>query len=872
MQLTLKYQPGTHAQPSAVLLRGNEPRWWLEHIRAWKLRPADMTLLALADASGDQIAGLFVVFHDNKTPDPALLPEPFVRVGKKMFIPQDAVLQPALTDAELNALCIWDYQLLHPSLGFYGLEAADVLPPESLVILPVPVEAEWDFHQTGYAALPRLSRIRMEAPAEETYLREAKSIGNKELSEIPAPEGKPKGFFGKFWHRVQLNYLTGIKALLTAPGRQSRFSQWLDKQINRLKKQQEDDAHRLLRLFRENPSLALEFAPPLDPSARPGNAPEAGGGWFTRSVAEYSSSLLKMGGSGGRGARLVNDATWRDLQAEYRRAAAHAEKDGEWSRAAYIYAHLLKDYHAAATALRNGKFFRDAAHIYHHQLENIHKAAECYQEAGMYPEAIELYLQMELFGQAGDLYMLHGDTAAAAGCFEKGIDYDLKNENYFGAAQTIHDKLHDRERARLCLLNGWYSNASADRCLVQFIHLSDAPLPETLRRVFDEHVEPGNYRLFLSVLNTFKNDPEAADTVRDLAFRIVGEAVQKGDRDLLPMLANLVPGDPFLRTDVNLYIKQFPAEKTAVRRNISSIQLRKDVTWLYAYNWRQQIIVLGRENGLLKIARCNWEGMVTYHNLPMAFPAGAEHLFFVSDDSNTFVIIDQSTNTGSHTLAAQIDFGDALHVSLNPDSVAERGLHCIGRWNGHLHGMEKVADEWVIMGYHADSPASVDFFVADPLPPCTNLRELIHWGEVYVDITGSSFSAIDGKGNVRFTKEGAFDMYRQSGQWLAGAGYNGEVWYYDLAGTYDNIYIIDHMEFAQAVYFVTADTFVVANSTQYNVYRIRDNEAILVRSIRHADQEKIPYAVIASGTDGRFGILTENGEITFHDIPEEISA
>ncbi|WP_341843469.1 hypothetical protein [Chitinophaga caseinilytica] len=869
MELSLKYE-AVGAEPSAVFLRGHDPRWWLEHFRVWGLRPADMTLLALAGTSGQEVSGLFVVFAAGCTPDPLLLPEPFIRTGKRLFIPQHTVLLPAMTDAELEALCIWDYQLLHPSLGFYGLDKADVLPPESLVILPQPVDENRDFNIAQVAPLPRIARVRMEMPEEDTLTREAKAIGSKEL---PPPEGAPKSWFGRKLLQVQLiaasaaRSIVGLFAGNGQNGLLGKLAAWLDKKLSHLRKLQEDEADRLLRMFRENPELALEYAMPLDPNARP-DGDSAASGRLVRRDARYHSWLLNRGGRGG-GVQMLDGDTYQNLQEQYRKSAKTAEENGDWSRAAYIHAHLLKDYHAAAKALRSGKFFRDAAVMYHDKLENLHNAAACYQEGGMYPEAIALYLKLELYEEAGDLHVLNGDDAEAKDCYERKVAGHLKYDKYLEAAQLIEEKMHDRERAQRCLLNGWYGKSSAARCLVEYIRKADGPVHENIRRLYEEVVVPTEHRRFLDVLSELKSaSPEAGETARDLAYQIVGASVGRGEKDLLPMLGSFVPEDPFLRKDALNFQLQMPALPEREKRNIDKLKLRTDIHWLEAVGWRQQIIVIGSSGGKLVLARCNWEGEVLYQNteLPLDYNSMRQLLVVSANDlDNRILVCDPYGAFASQEFSHEPAFGDGFTILRNIPE--EYGAYI--RIGHAERTIIRLAND--IAGKHTISPVL--------LPPGANsFSELIHEGEISVGLARifswkHKYFTADSDRLLIMTDleepekiETRCNCLCQSGKWLAWLDENRVV------------HIMDAEEIAiqrpdteggrdfHTLEFITPGFLVAAGRDVMVGFELTDGAWIMAGE---GEMNGRCLKLFPSGSFGRFAGMFIDGTIRFFDIPGE---
>ncbi len=878
MELTLTYKPDHHDTPAAVFLRGSDTRWWLEHFRVWGLLPEDVTLLPLSAADGASVAGLFVIFKEDKTPTVSLLPEPFVLTGNKMFIPHGATLQPAMTVAELNTLCIWKYQLLHPSLGFFGLEEEDVLPAESLVLIPAPVVEEWSNLIQDVSQLPILTSIRVEMPEEDAFMQEVKNVGDKALRELPAPKGQPTTLLGKLWRFILYWLLRLVKGLLSLfvvsgpvnSGFMGRLMDRINTKLSTMGSWFESDEERLLRLFKENPELALQFAPPLDPNARPGEGSSSAGNWMQRNT-RFNSSLLDWAGSSG-GAWVIADNSYAELQNQYRKAAAQAEQEGDWSRAAYIYAHLLKEYHAAATALRKGKFYADAANIYLKQLDSLHKAAECYEEGGMYPEAIALYLKMELYEKAGDLHVLNGDAKAAAECFEKTVAYDLKYNNYLSAAKTIRNKLHDTPRARRCLLDGWYSGEKMEDCMQQYIQLGEEPKDATIRWVYEEVLTTEGRAAFLSVMNKLKDEyPEVKDTVRDLAYRLIGDSVRDGEKHLLPMLANLVPGDPFLRSDAALFQNYMPVQPVKKKATASMIKLKGDVAWLDAYSWRQQIIAFGRRGNQLMLARCNWDGAVQYREIAydvQAYDFGSrwDYVVSISDFDSRIVICDGSSAGMTTDIPFDSQFGDGFSIKQDLSAEGSKYLRA-GRYETKVILVADVADSFAVYKSLPDAEHMNVVFISESIELLKLTGPLFYWnGKYFVPDEGRMLVIFDEEAAPRII-EGDFGKAIQHQRWIAWLNVDSLI-VMNAEDELEAVFPVDDDFVMTDLKFLTPALLALVGSSRIIFFSCSKG---VWSKLSEMDAGEHVFKLLPSGAPGRFAMMEYDGQITFHDLPEEAS-
>lgn len=119
----------------------------------------------------------------------------------------------------------------------------------------------------------------------------------------------------------------------------------------------------------------------------------------------------------------------------------------EYEKAAFIYLKLLKDYHAAASCLKQGKMYEKAAHVDLKFLKNDVASAECFEDGRIYDRAIELYEKSEKFEKAGYLYLELGDRVSADRSFNIVIANYLSKSKYIKASLVSKIKLRDLHKA-----------------------------------------------------------------------------------------------------------------------------------------------------------------------------------------------------------------------------------------------------------------------------------------------------------------------------------------------------------------------------------------------------------------------------------------
>src|SRR5262249_41751045 len=129
------------------------------------------------------------------------------------------------------------------------------------------------------------------------------------------------------------------------------------------------------------------------------------------------------------------------LIARYRELADREVRLGRHRRAAYIYAELLGDLNAAATALMAGHHWREAAILYKQRLERPWDAARCLEKGGLWVEAIALYEELQAFEQAGDLYTKLEQLQSAAAQYRRAVERARASGDFIVAARLLDEKL-----------------------------------------------------------------------------------------------------------------------------------------------------------------------------------------------------------------------------------------------------------------------------------------------------------------------------------------------------------------------------------------------------------------------------------------------
>ncbi|MEL6925299.1 MAG: hypothetical protein AAFO94_14730, partial [Bacteroidota bacterium] len=239
------------------------------------------------------------------------------------------------------------------------------------------------------------------------------------------------------------------------------------------------------------------------------------------------------------------------LRRKYEETASDFIKAGDYEKAAFIYMKLLKDYRRAAATMEQGKHYAEAAAIYLKFLKEKNKAAHCYEMANMTTQALELYVELNHFEKAGDLYRQLGEEDEALRYYKKRASQLEQANSYLQMSTLIDQKIMDRKWARDTLLIGWHKKAAAVNCANEYFRL----LPETadpayeLRDFYEQRVDLHNGAQFIEVLRHQRTArPMLQDLTRQFAYELVAK-LSPAKPEIVSKLLHFVK-DPALSGDL----------------------------------------------------------------------------------------------------------------------------------------------------------------------------------------------------------------------------------------------------------------------------------------------------------------------------------
>jgi len=588
----------------AWFIPGRQTRSWLDEILHWSVPMAPIRLCVIGDPSRRLApAGVLVVLPhaDSIAPSPHVLP--YGRFGSRLYLPADSVPYPRVSPDEADAQLYGELLVLHPTLGLAGFDADDILSIADLLSPPTLADKRWDCAHPGIAPrLPLRSITVFQLPDLETMLNEARGDIGTESPDNIAPltnndpargalgtAGQYAAYGGAMIVAGLAGGLAGLGKLLGSgqgysqagyghhaegPGMLEGLIEWAEGKMaalsDKMQNARDKELARLMRLMESDPDQGLKYALPL-----------AGGGAH-RGIAPPSDHLgerstrFSLGGLRGGEA-----ADFWDLQAEheqrlrksYHDAAQREVNLGRHRRAAYIYAQLLGDYHAAANVLRQGKHYRQAAAMYKDHLHNPAEAARCLEDGGLLIDAIAIYSELGRFEKIGDLYTTLDDAEAAEQAYRKALAAMRSADDLLAAATLLETKMARPDEALDVLAEAWPQSRQAEACLTARFallgrlgkHDQTEAIVRDMPRSDDVPQHGGTLITVLASLTRTYPDQavrkRCIDGVQIIASRILPTTRPVEAPAITNVLADLFPNDVLLKRDATRYHSQ--AKKTA---------------------------------------------------------------------------------------------------------------------------------------------------------------------------------------------------------------------------------------------------------------------------------------------------------------------
>ncbi|MFN8397377.1 MAG: hypothetical protein U0176_22330 [Bacteroidia bacterium] len=630
----------------AAFLRGSDLLLHLAEIQRWGIPLLQLEAYWVPESLSSRApSGLLVILPEGRVPSDLL--QPCTMIGGRLVIPVGTAIFPETNAAELDRVVRFPRAFWHPILGMIGLENSDRLNwADAVAILPEK-PSNWQHGHPGLAPPPKLEDAKvLRPPGAGDIMDELRGgRGTKSLDDLGGGKEMDDSALGRFRDGLFKGALSMTRGLMGqfpegvggGPGYNafSRFAGWLGSQLQGsgggaggaegggsggMQGRREDAIDKLLEMLERNLEEALKYAIPLDnPFA------DRGVGTPGSDLGQRNTNFNwgNFGGTTSSGTWGLDGNRYQTLRERYRKAANEALAAGDFEKAAYIFAHLLHDFSAAANALEQGKRYRDAAKIYKDYLKNPAAAAQCLERGGLYLEAIDIYLELSQWEKAGDLYKTLGLEEKSKLQYERCLDDFISKANYMDAAEFVQKKMDRLDRALTYLVLGWHDGQRSEACLrryLQLVNVKGVDMRSQIAALWQKQTPFERRPLFLEILADLQPQLREADAKaysRELAFQYLSEQVQAGDRSRLHRLRDFVPADKLLPTDVSRFVSR---QIHRPKRETFSLSLMKDVFWYNQCNLGYDNISLGLKGNQLWLSRWNWDGNVEYYHFTEVVP------------------------------------------------------------------------------------------------------------------------------------------------------------------------------------------------------------------------------------------------------------
>jgi tetratricopeptide (TPR) repeat protein len=683
--------PPAHA-PAAWFIPGDSADEWLAELARWEVPVAQMRLYVVPRSIADRAAaGVLVIPLPGVKPTRTGRAVAYGSVGGRVFIPLDATLSPPVADAEIRAAMPLNLYVLHPTIGLVGFSTDEGHAADDLLEPPARREGDWDRARQGGSDVPRLVSVEPEQTPSLVGVIEAgrDDIGREAPDSLPPAEDEST--IAEMMSRAAMPPLKLLGMLPMFGGRAAWATGKLSGISKALNEARFRELERLRKMLENDPDEGLRHAIPLRDVGTRGRATP---GWRlgTRDVNFNRSSLFGGGGRMGDPWHVPPDMV-AQLTQRYREAANRELRLGRYRRAAYIFAELLGDFTAAASALEQGRHYREAAVLYRDHLKNARKAAECLEHGGLLSEAIAIYDELGMHEKSGDVHATLEQHEAAARSYRTQVMSYVSKHQLLAAAGLLETKLKAPDEALDLLTDAWPRSDAAGECLRETFALlarlgRHAETSNRLGRLRAELPPMEKGPTLANVLSHVATSyPEesvrllSADATRVIASNVLPGVEGETRRSVARAVARVAPEDRLLARDVERFITQLPRRPVSLPPRRKAMRTANDPVVLRQFRlpdgvmWRAAVAAPGTSgflaigsvsNGVL-LLRGTWEGITqsTYwkHDAPERPALRTWHLQPVP--GKALLIVSPSPRPERHVVLPQNDtFPSALRVTI----------------------------------------------------------------------------------------------------------------------------------------------------------------------------------------------------------------
>ncbi|MCB1094556.1 MAG: hypothetical protein KDN22_03155 [Verrucomicrobiae bacterium] len=465
---------GRSACASAWLLPGKDAAAWVSELAHWGQCQESARIHVLPDGCG----AVVTVARGMKPPTTARA-IPYQKIGC-LYFPVDARTQPPVCEEDVEEWFPKGTAVLHPIAGLVYFGPEEALPITAFLAAPQVRPTRWNMAQSGNAPRPRLLSITLKPGGEnvERFLEQSRGdIGRQPLASAPSYAEEIKApITTRTSHALQEQFYKALEKMTGQRRKQEyaraqskasntflgRLGQWATARLAQIETHQRREMDRLLHLLKTDPDAGLRFAPPLGSRGYRGrhDLPAS-----TLAERDTDFNLAGLGGGHVASPWSVDYEIYERLRREYREAANRELRLKRYRRAAYIFANLLDDFSAAASALVEGGHFREAALLYRDHINNPVKAAACFWEAGDMDSAEPLYVEHGKFERLGELYALVDRPDASRAAYRRAATHAAQMNDYLKASRLLVEHLDAHDEALEILRQGWPFTEQAKDCV-----------------------------------------------------------------------------------------------------------------------------------------------------------------------------------------------------------------------------------------------------------------------------------------------------------------------------------------------------------------------------------------------------------------------
>lgn len=673
LPLTIRYREQPQHTVAAWLVPGDDPALWLEEWLRWNLPQGDWRIAVLPGW------GVLTILPAGQRPIVSPRAVPFGCVGSRWYLPLHAELLPAATNEELEGLLPSDLAaaIFHPARGLLTIEPQELRGLDSLLSPPTFFAQDWTRAQPGGALNDRLLSVQPDAlPSLAEVLQQGRDdIGSQgsQITELPPRPNEPGNSLldqaKRGLSQAALKAIGGMAGMMSAalshlpsfgggsapasgrgsgsgkgsaggggnsgPGWLDALSNWVAKRLSAISQQLEDqrnkEIQRLMHMLQNNPDEGLKFAIPFSSGGEHRGVAPPGGSLGARDV---NFNLNRLGGGGPADVWNLSPQYQLQLAQRYRELANRELQLGRHRRAAYIFAELLGDFLAAASALSAGEHWREAAVLYRDRLNQPRKAAECLERGGLLHEAIAMYEPLREYEKIGDLYQRLEQKEEAIVAWRRAAATAEGNRDFFKAALLLEEKIGCPDEAEETLQRSWVSGFQQRESLEKLFELyvrhqwhekSRERIKALREACHTEKMALAGSEALATVARNYP-DVQLTEYAADTARVIIGAHLAKADKlprtRLVSALQQLVPADQLLTRDGQRYLRERdaaqppPQKKPEIPRKdrpvriVREFQLDPQVAWEAAAAAGNYFWAIGNDNGVLVLAAVSWQGKI----------------------------------------------------------------------------------------------------------------------------------------------------------------------------------------------------------------------------------------------------------------------